>query len=143
MHYKSSVSKINYIIFPLFIIGIFLMNYFVPSEKGKNLTFAPLFVIFGGFILFAIAVKNTKYYIDKNILVSQVLFYKYKVNIETIRKIEYNHTIFVGTTTKLGWDTKGLIVHFNKFDDFFISPANKEQFIAHLLQLNPNIEIKK
>lgn len=119
------------------------MNYFIPSEKEKNLTFAPLFVIFGGLILFAIAFKNTKYYINENILVSQILFYKYKVNIETIRKIEYNHTIFVGTTTKLGWDTKGLIVHFNKFDDYFISPENKEEFIAHLLQINPNIEIKK
>jgi len=143
MHYKSSVSKIYYIIFPLFVIGIFLMNYFIPSEKEKNLTFAPLFVLLGGLILFVIAVKNTKYYIDENVLVSQVLFYKYKVNIETIRKIEYNHTIFVGTTTKLGWDTKGLIVHYNKFDDFFISPANKEQFINNLLQLNPDIDIKK
>ena len=119
------------------------MNYFIPSEKEKILTFAPLFVFFGGLILFVIAIKNTKYYINENILVSQVLFYKHKVNIETIRKIEYNHTIFVGTTTKLGWDTKGLIVHFNKFDDFFISPENKEQFIADLLQLNSNIEIKK
>lgn len=143
MHYKSSVSKIYYIIFPLFIIGIFLMNYFVPSEKGKILTFAPLFVILGGLILFGIAFKNTKYYINENNLVSQIFFYKHKVKIETIRKIEYNHTIFVGTTTKLGWDTKGLIVHFNKFDDYFISPENKEQFIADLLQLNPNIEIKK
>lgn len=123
--------------------GIFLMNYFLPSEKEKIITFAPLFVLFGGLILFIIAIKNTKYYIEGNVLISQVLFYKYKVNIETIRKIEYNHTIFVGTTTKLGWDTKGLIVHYNKFDDYFISPANKEQFIAHLLQLNPNIEIKK
>ncbi len=120
-----------------------MMNYFVPSEKGKNLTFAPLFVIFGGIILFGIAFKNTKYYINENILVSQIFFYKHKVKIETIRKIEYNHTIFVGTTTKLGWDSKGLIVHYNKFDDYFISPENKEQFIADLLQLNPNIEIKK
>lgn len=119
------------------------MNYFIPSEKEKNLTFVPLFVFSGGIILFLIAVKNTKYYIDENVLVSQILFYKYRVNIETIRKIEYNHTIFVGTTTKLGWDTNGLIVHFNKFDDYFISPKNKEQFIAQLLEINPNIEIKK
>lgn len=143
MHYKSSISKIYYIIFPLFIIGMFLMSYFIPSEKEKNITFVPLFVFFGGLILFSIAVKNTKYYINKNILISQVLFYKHKVNIETIRKIEYNHTIFVGTTTKLGWDTKGLIVHYNKYDDFFISPANKEQFIAELQKINSNIEIKK
>ncbi len=119
------------------------MNYFEPSEKEKNLTFVPLFVLLGALILFIIAIKNTKYYINENILVSQILFYKYKVNIETIRKIEYNHSIFVGTTTKLGWDTKGLIVHYNKFDDFFISPANKEQFITQLLEINPNIEIKK
>lgn len=143
MHYKSSVSKIYYFIFPLFIVGMFLMNYFIPSEKEKNLTFAPLFVIFGGLILFVIASKNTKYYINENILVSQILFYKHKVNIESIRKIEYNHTIFVGTTTKLGWDTKGLIIHYNTFDDFFISPEKQEQFITDLLQLNPNIQIKK
>ena len=143
MHYKSSVSKIYYIIFPLFIIGVFLMNYFIPSDNEKNLTFVPLFVFSVGLIIFVIAVKNTKYYIDENVLVSRVLFYKYKVNIETIRKIEYNHTIFVGTTTKLGWDTKGLIIHYNKFDDYFISPEKKDQFIAQLLEINPNIEIKK
>jgi hypothetical protein len=142
MRYKSSVSKIYFIIFPLFIIGMFLMNYFIPSEKEKNITFIPIFVLLGGLILFILAIKNTSYYINENILVSQILFYKHKVNIETIRKIEYNHTIFVGTTTKLGWDTKGLIVYYNKFDDYFISPKNKEQFIAKLLEINPNIEIK-
>lgn len=143
MHYKSSVSKIYYLIFPLFLIAMFLMSYYIPSEKEKNLTFIPLFVVFGGLVIFFTTVRNTKYFIHENVLVSQILFYKHKVNIETIRKIKYNHTIFVGTTTKLGWDTKGLIVHYNKFDDFFISPANKEQFIADLIKLNPNIEIKK
>ena len=143
MHYKSSVSKVFYVIFPLFIIGVFVLHYLAPKREDGNETLIPIIFLPLMIGIFMLAISKTKYYIEDSILVCQILFYKYKVTIETIRKIEYNHTIFVSTTTKLGWDNKGLIVHFNKFDDYFISPENKEQFIAELQKINPNIEIKK
>ena len=120
-----------------------MLHYLAPKREDGNETLIPIIFLPLMIGIFMLAISKTKYYIEDSILVCQILFYKYKVTIETIRKIEYNHTVFVSTTTKLGWDNKGLIVHFNKFDDIFISPENKEQFITQLLEINPNIEIKK
>jgi hypothetical protein len=38
-------------------------------------------------------------------------------------------------------DKDGLIIYYKKFDDLFISPENKEDFIAALREINPDIEV--
>ena len=39
-------------------------------------------------------------------------------------------------------DQDGLTIYYEKFEDIFISPKDKEGFIAALMTVNPAIEIK-
>ena len=56
-----------------------------------------------------------------------------------IRKIETNTTQWVGL--KASTATKGLVIHFNKYDEIFIAPVNTKLFIDSLLKINPDIEL--
>jgi hypothetical protein len=43
---------------------------------------------------------------------------------------------------KPGFHHQGIEIIYHKYDDIFISPEKREQFIAKLLEINPNITIK-
>ena len=62
-------------------------------------------------------------------------------DIKTIRKIEHHKGIVVPTIWKPALSHIGLIITYNKYDDIYISPENEEEFLKHLLGINPNIEI--
>lgn len=64
-----------------------------------------------------------------------------KIDIGSIHKIEHVTTWYVSSILKPALGYKGLTVHYNKFDDIYISPAEKEKFIAKLLKINPEIKV--
>lgn len=64
---------------------------------------------------------------------------KGKIEIASIRKIEKKKNLYGGLKPALG--VHGLIVHYQKYEDIYISPENQEAFVAALQERNPTIEV--
>jgi hypothetical protein len=94
-------------------------------------------------LLFSILYYTIYYEIQKEVLIISMFFYKTKIKISEIRSIKYSDSIVKPNFYKPGCHHKGLEIIYHKYDDIFISPENRELFIAQLQEINPNIEIKK
>ena len=64
---------------------------------------------------------------------------KKNIPIRTIRKIQVGKTMWVGL--KLGLSMNGLIIHYDKYDEVYITPENQEKFLKQLKSINKEIEI--
>lgn len=83
------------------------------------------------------------YKIQDDTLIISMFFYKTKIKISEIKTIKYSNSFIKTNLYKPGFHYKGIEIQYNKYDDIFISPENKEKFITLLLEYNPKIEIKK
>lgn len=69
-------------------------------------------------------------------------FFKGSIPISQIRKITPSENFwYVGIKIALG-AKNGLIIHYNKFDEIFIAPEDRKEFISQLLKVNPSIFIE-
>ncbi len=84
---------------------------------------------------------ETNYEIKEGKLVYKSGPFRGNIEISKIQHITRDKTMWSGFKPALG--LRGLIIRYNKWDDIYISPADKESFIAELLKLNSNIEIRK
>jgi hypothetical protein len=64
---------------------------------------------------------------------------KGSIPVAQIHRITKNKTLWSGLKPALG--QRGLIIQYNRYDEIYISPANKEAFIAQLRRINPEIQI--
>ncbi len=82
-------------------------------------------------ILFIVIKRYTFYEIrEKEVLICKMLFFKKKIPINTIRKIERANGLYVGWKMNTSW--KCLVVHYNKYDELLISPENETEFIKEI-----------
>lgn len=122
-------------------IGL-LIVVFIEKPKAE----APSIYIFN-FIMISIIVTliwillDTKYSIKEEVISFNSGPFRGKININSIRKIEHHSGLIVPVTYKPALDTKGLIIHYNSFDDIYISPKDEEVFLEELLKINPKIVI--
>lgn len=120
-----------------------LITPFIPDFGEENLTVE----IIGFIIIYAVSglliwiLLDTKYRINKNDFYYYCGPFRGKIAIDKIRKIERWNKWYVTSTMKPALDSDGLIIYYEKFDDIYISPKNKENFIKLLLEINPNIEV--
>ena len=141
MKYKSDFSKINFFI-PLFPAVLVSLIAFLSGDSIE-MVLAPIgFLILFLSILIAVTFFTTYYEIQENILLVSMFFYKTKIKISEIRSIKYSNSIMKTNFYKPGFHHKGIEIIYHKYDDIFISPEKKEQFVAKLLEINPNITIK-
>lgn len=143
MYYKSEKTIFSYFVF-IILFGVFgILIYAAITSKEAIGVLIPMGIVLAitSFLLYCFF--KTNYIISKTELKYQCGNFKGEIPIDKIRKIEYNNSIFVAVTLKLGWSHKGIIIHYNKFDDLYISPENRDQFTFELTQLNPDIIIKK
>ncbi|CAM3519698.1 hypothetical protein FSS13T_08570 [Flavobacterium saliperosum S13] len=90
-------------------------------------------------VLIGLMIQKTEYTISENTLnVKSGFLVNKKIDVKTIRKIENTKSII--SAPALSRDR--ILLIYNKFDDIEISPKDKEEFIKHLLVINPNIEVK-
>jgi hypothetical protein len=83
--------------------------------------------------------KSTRYIVDGNLLIVKCMFIvNEKIEISKIRKIEKTNSILSSPALSLD----RIAIKFNKFDEVYISPKEKQAFIDELLKINPEIEIK-
>ena len=138
MIFKSAVSKLNkyiYIGVILFLLLLTIPAFFEDSYEPFLVLFSIHFLV----ILFLIwTYKTTFYKIENTDLHWKSGPFKGKIDITKINRIEYHKGIYVPTIWKPALSHIGLIITYNKYDDIYISPENKEAFINDLLTVFPS-----
>ena len=115
---------------------------FPIMEEGFTLPIILISIFHLVFIIFFITILfTTNYTIQNEELLCKSSVFRSRIKIKNIRKIQYHKGIIVPVTWKLGLSHIGIIITYNKYDDIYISPENREEFINDLLKINPNIEI--
>lgn len=142
MKYKSDFSKINFFI-PLFPAVLVSLIAFLSGDSIE-MVLAPIgILILLLSVLITVTFFTTYYEIQENLLVVSMFFYKTKIKISEIRTIKYSNSIMKTNFYKPGFHYRGIEIVYHKYDDIFISPNNRDQFIEQLIEQNPTIEIRK
>lgn len=89
-------------------------------------------------LLFVVFIsKSTGYIISENHLIVKCMFIiNDKIEISKIRKIEKTNSILSSPALSLD----RIAIKFNKYDEVYISPKERQAFIDELLKINPEIE---
>ena len=142
MKYKSDFSKINFFI-PLSPAVLVSLIAFLSGD-AIEMVLAPIgFLILLLSVFITVTFFTTYYEIQENLLVVSMFFYKTKINISEIKTIKYSNSLMKTNFYKPGFHQRGIEIVYHKYDDIFISPNNREQFIEQLIEQNPTIEIRK
>jgi hypothetical protein len=142
MKYKSDFSKINFFI-PLFPAVLVSLIAFLSGDSIE-MVLAPIgILILLLSVLITVTFFTTYYEIQENLLVVSMFFYKTKIKISEIKTIKYSNSIIKTNFYKPGFHHRGIEIVYHKYDDIFISPNNRDQFIDQLIEQNPTIEIRK
>lgn len=82
---------------------------------------------------------STRYKIkDGNFHYRSLVFFG-KIAITKIHKLDVGKTLYVGM--KPATAKKGIIIHYNRYEEVYISPEDNAAFVAALLAINPAIEV--
>lgn len=127
---KIYKSKIDWWLI-LLIVGV-LGFPIVDGILSKEYTLSIVFTIL--LVLFYFLAKSIQYKIDGE----NLIIWKTKIPIQSIHKI-YRTRIPLSSPA-LSLDRIGIV--YNKYDEIFISPKERDEFIKELLKVNPNIEVK-
>ena len=142
MKYKSDFSKINFFI-PLF-PAVFISLIAFLSGDSIEMVLAPIGILFLFLsVLITVTFFTTYYEIQENVVLVSMFFYKTKIKISEIKTIKYSNSIVKTNFYKPGFHHRGIEIVYHKYDDIFISPNNRDQFIEQLIEQNPTIEIRK
>ncbi|MEW5677083.1 PH domain-containing protein [Flavobacterium enshiense] len=139
---KTYRTTLNPIIVPFLVMIVFgsIASFFVENEGEEMPVVISIFLtVISGFILWMLF--DTKYQIKDNFMHYSSGPIRGKIDILQIHKIENVKTWMVGSTLKPALGSYGLTVYYNKFDDIYISPKRKSEFVAELLKINPSIQI--
>ncbi|KAA8485409.1 PH (Pleckstrin Homology) domain-containing protein [Arcticibacter tournemirensis] len=133
------------IFFDVFIFGPVLILLIPLSEIIININDSSAIlslIVILAVIAFFVWVRFGTYYVIKE---SQLLYrsgpIRGSIDIQSVHTLIKNKTLWVGTKPALA--RKGIILKYNKYDDIYISPKNKDQFIAELLKRNNNIQVEE
>lgn len=64
-----------------------------------------------------------------------------KMKISSIAKIKYHSGWYVPVLYRPATDTKGVIITYNKYDEIYFSPQERDKFVQELLKINPKITV--
>ncbi len=133
---KGRLTKVVYALVILLLLGIVgVQRDEIPDKPlALVLLLAPV-----AFLLWLW--MDTWYRIEDGSLVYQSGPFRGRIAIASIREITKNKTLLVGFKPALG--QKGLIIRYNGWDEIYISPRDKEAFLAELLRKNGAIVLKE
>lgn len=132
----STLYKIVISIALLLLLAVSAAPFFEETSMASFIVLAITLAVFGFIIWCTFA---TNYTILNDILIIKSGPIVFRIKIDAIQKIENHNGILIPTMWKLGFSHRGIIITYNTFDDVYISPKNKAQFIAALQKINPNI----
>ncbi|NDA97893.1 MAG: hypothetical protein EBY31_01645 [Flavobacteriia bacterium] len=123
----------------LFLLAVFIVGE-VSIYQNKNtfeaIIFGLIFLLIISFLIAAIF--TTHFTFESDHLLCKYSFWKIKIQYATIKKIERQESILYGGW-KMSTAAKGLIVHYNSYDELLITPENEDEFI---LMFNSKIRQK-
>lgn len=127
----------------LWLIVVFLIAtpFFTPNQIWGEM-FIPIIIVALCAIFILWILLDTKYVIKNSFLHYTSGPIRGKIDIYKINAIAHQKKWFVQSSLKPALGSKGLIIKYGKFDDIYISPKRKQEFIEALLEINPHIEIE-
>ena len=140
-HYKSAFSTFNKWV--MAIVYIIVIGATIPVLWSEDIT--AFYVVIGintlvlGLLTWLIL--QTHYKVDTKNLFWKSGPFKGIIDIHSIIKIEFHKGIVVPVIWKPALSHVGLIITYNNYDDIYISPQNREEFVQKLTQINPNINL--
>jgi hypothetical protein len=137
-YFKSSINIWVEIL--LWTIITFICSSVIFTYNNQDQDLFVLWIFQGLIIGFLLWIRYDTYYI----LTSDYLYYRNgpirgKIAIKNITKMKSHKGIMIQSLLKpaLGYD--GIYLYYNKFDDIYISPLEKEKFKKSLMRINANI----
>ena len=138
--FKTAKSFLLVAILGICAIGLLAIPLIPTNDSGIEYYTVSLVAILSAALLFWILL-DTGYVVSETKLLYKSGPFRGKIGIESIRKIQYDNSFFKGQSLKPSLSSTGLIVFYNKFDEIYISPKDREGFILEIVDRNPNIEI--
>lgn len=129
--HQSKIDKIYWVILLFFVVmavyGIIIQEWLMAIISTISSAY------------FCLIFFTMRYVIDDEYFSIRTKFFpSQKVTLQDIRKIEESNSILAAPA----FSFDRLEIFYTKYDSILVSPENKEQFIADLLNVNPEIEIK-
>lgn len=140
---KSNFSNIHRIVFE--IVFVILFTACIPILSSNDLVSVYILHIVNSstiVLLFWIMI-DTKYKISKGNLYCKSGPFHRTIPVSEINKIDHHKGLIVPVTFKPSLSHKGLILHYHKFDNTYISTKKQSAFLKILLETNPKIQIIK
>lgn len=128
--YPTKVSVTLVLIISLIMVCILI-------SLAVNSKWIPFFIDLLLYASIVYLMVSIKYEIKESQLIIHQTMGKMIIDISTIKSIEPTHTIISSPAASLD----RLRINYNKYDEVIISPRRKEEFIQHLLSINPQIEL--
>lgn len=130
MVFKTRVD----LFYKLVIAFIFLLfSFILYSIDFKKDTFCFCFTL-GIHILIMLffigSALTTKFTISSTELICETFFWKKIIPLNSFRKVEKQTGLFAGW--KISTAYKGVIIHYNKYDELLISPDREQIFISEI-----------
>ncbi len=125
------------IIFLAIVLPLYSGDIHSTAELTTRILFALIIPVFALWIWI-----DTNYIIEEKVLTAKSGPMVFKIRISDISVIRLNQkTIGALWRPALSW--KSIQIEYNKSDSVFISPSEQERFIAELLLINRDIEIRQ
>lgn len=141
MTYKSAFSTFNK--WTMAIVYIIVIGTTIPVFFDDNLT--AIYVVTGINLVVVLfltwLILQTNYAIDSKLLYWKSGPFKGTINIHSIKKIEFHKGIVIPVIWKPALSHIGLIITYNNYDDIYISPENRDEFVQKITAINPNINL--
>jgi hypothetical protein len=135
--YKSKVSIGLFLFMNVPLLAAIFLPFILEDAKDAKTTLVLIILpilIFLNYVLF-----SNRYIIHQDRLeIKSGIFNNSSIPISQIKKLEKSNSLWSSPAASLD----RLEILYNKWDSVLISPENKEDFIADLKQINPDIIIK-
>jgi len=123
----------------VFFLGMLIPAIYNAYKNNWSDCFIFLTVLVLQQLLFLGVFRSTHYTFEPETLLCRSLIFKRRIPYASIRKIEQHTSLYAGL--KMSASFRGIIIHYNTYDELFISPAESDRFIALLKERNPGIVV--
>lgn len=131
MRFETKRDKTFPIIF-LFVFvlytGIACFSIITENDYSVILPFSGVLLFLA--LLFYLILKTTYFILDESYLICRTLFLKKTISYASINKVQKQQGIYAEIKFSTAW--KGLVIHYNKYDELLISPEREEEFMKEL-----------
>lgn len=142
MRFNSSRNIYTVSLLWLAVLFLLVVPFLPPEEsetEAQSIIGLVIVCLINAFLIWVLL--DTRYTIKGNQLYYCSGPIRGRIDVLKIHQLEHVTTWYVTSLIKPALGYYGLTVRYNKFDDIYISPKEKEKFIAELLKINPNIKV--